>query len=106
MTHKLSEPKIRTADITHAAASAAPAASFSRAIRKLRESGNWTAMVIRCKRDAKFPPSRLVRKAASRCFGLRPHLHVPVSEIIRLQCRAEELWKNREGSFWPSHLVA
>jgi hypothetical protein len=31
---KLSEPKIKTADITHAAASAAPAASFSRATRK------------------------------------------------------------------------
>ncbi len=33
MTHKLSEPTIRTADIAHAAASAAPAAS-SNAIRK------------------------------------------------------------------------
>jgi hypothetical protein len=28
VTHKLSEPRIKTADITHAAASAAPAASF------------------------------------------------------------------------------
>jgi hypothetical protein len=35
VTHNLSERKIRTADITHAAASAAPAASFSRAIGKL-----------------------------------------------------------------------
>jgi hypothetical protein len=35
VTHKLSEPKIKTADSTHAAASAAPAASFSRANRKL-----------------------------------------------------------------------
>src|SRR5205809_499120 len=35
VTHKLSEPEIRTAGITHAAASAAPAASFSRAMRNL-----------------------------------------------------------------------
>ena len=35
MTHKLSEWKNQDADITHAAASAAPAASFSRATRKL-----------------------------------------------------------------------
>lgn len=48
VTHKLSELKIRTADITHAAASDAPAASFSRAIRKLQgqltQTGDFTGL--------------------------------------------------------------
>ena len=40
MTHKLSDLKIRTADTTHAAASAAPAASFSHG-----QPGNYVSLL-------------------------------------------------------------
>jgi hypothetical protein len=52
VTHKLSEWKNQDADITNAAASAAPAASFSQATRKQTHLATGFADPLPSKRDA------------------------------------------------------